>query len=82
MDKLYHFLLCLLLAVFFDAEIALAVAITIEATQFEAYWRRWKGSAGLWKPFTTYWWGDTILDLLADALGIAAGLIIKAAWII
>jgi len=77
MDKLGHFALCLLVALW-RPDWAVVVALTIEATQFEAYWRRWwRASGRWWKPFTTYWWGDTVLDLLADALGIAAAAIIR-----
>jgi len=70
MDKLYHFLLCLATTTLFGWKIGTTVGLTVEATQAEDFWR----AHGTLK---TYWWGDTILDLVFDAFGIVVGTFIR-----
>ncbi len=67
MDKLYHFLLCLIITLLFDWRIGVTVGLTIEGTQAEGYWRE-RGE------LKNYWWNDTFLDLVFDAIGIVVGM--------
>lgn len=74
-DKIQHALLCF--AITFvatfgynsstSALFGAVVGVTIEAVQIEAYWRRYKSLKG-------YWWSDTIIDLIADGIGIGLAL--------
>lgn len=69
-DKLYHFALCLAVTTVFGWRIGTAVALTVEATQAEAFWRR--GNS-----MKDYWWLDTFVDIIADAVGIVAGMYLR-----
>ena len=78
MYKMQHLVLLFAVTAIFGWQIAVAVSLTIEATQFEAYWRRLKKSVGPWKPFLTYWWADTVFDLVADTIGIGLWIITQS----
>ncbi len=69
-DKVYHFGLCLIVTSFAGWQIGTAVALTIEGTQAEAYWRR--GNS-----LKNYYWLDTFLDIISDGLGIIAGMYLR-----
>jgi len=78
MDKLKHFFLCFAVTLLTDFifpglgwTYGLTVGLTIEATQAE-YGRATVRE--FWKSITSK---DTLLDLLADGLGIIAGLFIR-----
>jgi len=71
MDKLKHFLLCLLVTAFTDWTYGLTVGLTIEATQAEY------GRATVKEFLRDITSKDTRLDLVADGLGIIAGLFIR-----
>lgn len=69
-DKLYHFILCLIVTTVLGWKFGVAVALTIEGTQAEAFWRR--GNS-----LKDYWWFDTFVDIIADILGIMAGMYLR-----
>ena len=71
MDKLKHFALCFLVTVFTDWTYGLTVGLTIEATQAEY------GRATVKEFLKDITSKDTLLDLLADGLGIIAGILIR-----
>jgi len=69
-DKIQHFILCFLVTLALGWQIGTTMALTIEGTQAEAFYRHY-GS------LKYYWWKDTVADLIADGLGILTGVIIK-----
>ena len=69
-DKFYHFGLCFIVTALAGWQIGTAVALTIEGTQAEAFWRR--GNS-----LKDYNWFDTFLDTIADIIGIIAGMYLR-----
>ena len=62
-DWIQHFFLCLILSFFLGWKISAVVGITIEATQWDDFgWLGW----------------DHLFDLIADGLGILAGLWLRS----
>ena len=73
MDKLKHFILCLVVTFVFGWEIGVTVGITIELTQAEYGGHHfWKQS--FWKRLLTW---DTFFDLTADGLGVFLGMYVR-----
>ena len=71
-DKLQHFILCLVVTLIFDWKIGTTMALTIELTQAEAK------SSPFKKPFWKQLFRkDTAFDLVADGLGVGAGLYLR-----
>ena len=69
-DKLYHIALCFIVTLVLGWKFGLAVGLTVEATQAEAFWRR--GNS-----LKDYHWLDTVLDIIADIIGIVAGMYLR-----
>lgn len=71
MDKAKHFLLCFFVTLIFGWEHGVNTGLVIELVQAE------RGHASIpvmWQRLTS---DDTVLDLIADALGIGVGLIVR-----
>jgi len=71
MDKLKHFILCFLVTISFGWTYGLTVGLAIEMTQAET------GNATPKKFLKKLFSKDTLLDLVADGLGIVAGIFIR-----
>lgn len=75
-----HFIICFLMTLW-KWDYAIVLAITIELTQIDVtFWANYVKSKSLWWNvrifMQDYYWGDTILDVITDAMGILAGILI------
>ena len=70
MDKVKHAVLCMIVAMW-RTDYAIVMALTIELTQAEA------GSPSIREMLRRLTSRDTMWDLVADAIGIIAGTIIR-----
>ena len=71
MDKVKHFFLLLFTTFFFGTRFGVGLAIGIEGAQAEA------GNADVQTFLKRFFSKDSLLDLLADTLGILAGFLIR-----
>ena len=71
MDKIKHFALCFAVTVIFGWSYGLTVGLTVEATQAEY------NNATVAGFIQRFFSKDSILDLLADGLGILFGWVIR-----
>ena len=70
MDNLYHFALIFIVCLLLGKKIAITVGLTIELTQMEAFFFSHNYS------LSGYYWMDTGLDLIADAVGLAVAILL------
>ena len=71
MDKIKHFALCFAVTVIFGWSYGLTVGLTIEATQAEY------DNATVAGFIQRFFSKDSILDLLADGLGVFVGIVLR-----